>query len=143
MLSARPELAARLASVAQTLSARPAGPGGLVVFPEGEILNELSGLPNPIRHKLYIPGYLTEANEARVLEELERAPPAAVVIVYRPTSEYGPGLFGVDYGRNLMAWVESHYAWEDSSDRERVVSRVGSWVRVAFRRRERQAGPSR
>jgi hypothetical protein len=97
-------------------------------------LNALSGLPNPIRHKVYIPGYLTESNEKQVIAELERSPPGAIVIVYRPTSEYGPGLFGVDYGRDVMRWIERHYAWESGSDGDRVVSRVGSWLRVAFRR---------
>ncbi len=140
MLSARPELAARLAGTAQMLAARRPGPGGLVVFPEGEILNALSGLPNPIRHKLYIPGYLTESNEAQVVAELERSPPAAIVVVYRPTSEYGPGLFGVDYGRDVMGWIERHYAWDEGDGRDRVVSRVGSWLRVAFRRPGAGAG---
>jgi hypothetical protein len=134
MLSARPELAARFEEVARRLAATRSEGDGLVVFPEGEILNALAGMPNPIRHKLYIPGYLTEANEARVIAELEASPPAAIVVVYRPTSEYGPGLFGDDYGRRIMAWIDRHYTWEDGGGRDRVVSRVGSWLRVARRR---------
>ena len=43
--------------------------------------------PNPIRHMLYLPGYLTADNEPAVLAELVRAPPAAVVLWRRPVSE--------------------------------------------------------
>jgi hypothetical protein len=86
-----------------------AGRGGLVVFPEGELLNFLSGQSNPIRHKLYLPGYLTEENEGEILRELDRARPAAVVLWRRPTSEYRRGLFGADYGRRIRAWIDANY----------------------------------
>jgi len=82
---------------------------GLVAFPEGEILNLLSGRKNPIRHKLYLPGYLTDANEGAVLAELEAAPPAAIVIWNRPTSEYDRAAFGEDYGRRIRDWIRSNY----------------------------------
>ncbi len=140
MISSRAELAARLADVAGRIAALPE-PGGLVVFPEGEILNALTGRANPIRHKLYIPGYLTEANEAEIIAELERAPPAAIVIVYRPTSEYGPGLFGVDYGRALMAWIEARYALEAPDTKYRFVYNVGSWLRVGIRKPDASPAP--
>ncbi len=133
MITARPELAARLSEVVRQLGTQ-AEAGGLVVFPEGEILNALTGRPNPIRHKLYIPGYLTDSNEAEVIAELERSPPPAIVIVYRPTSEYGPGLFGVDYGRALMKWIEERYALDAPDTRYRFVYNVGSWLRVGIRR---------
>jgi len=89
---------------------RETGPReGLVVFPEGEIVNYLAGRPNPIRHKLYLPGYLTEENEGRILEELEEARPGAVVILNRPTPEYGRRLFGENYGRRLRRWIDDNY----------------------------------
>jgi len=92
---------------------RPAAEGdGVVVFPEGEILNFLSGRPNPIRHQLYLPGYLTAANEPAVLAELRAHPPAAVVLWRRPVSEYDRALFGEDYGTSIRAWVEAGYDLE-------------------------------
>ncbi len=109
MLSARAAVAGEIAVLAQTIR-RVTAPGeGLVAFPEGEILNLLSGRRNPIRHKLYLPGYLTAENEGQILAELSQARPAAVVIWQRPTSEYGRGFFGVDYGRSLRRWIDLHY----------------------------------
>ena len=72
---ARPELARRDRGRRRGDPARDARRRGLVVFPEGEVLNFLSGRPNPLRQKLYLPGYLTEANESAVIAELERARP--------------------------------------------------------------------
>ncbi|HYK40841.1 MAG TPA: hypothetical protein VE007_00535, partial [Thermoanaerobaculia bacterium] len=83
---------------------------GLVVFPEGEILNFLTSRPNPIRHKLYLPGYLTAANEEEILAELRRARPAAVVLWPRPLGEYSRGEFGTDYGRRIRDWIAREYA---------------------------------
>jgi hypothetical protein len=48
------------------------------------------------------------------------------VILYRPTSEYGPGRFGDDYGRRLLGYLEAHYDLRNSEDADRVQSRVGS-----------------
>jgi predicted amidohydrolase len=82
---------------------------GLVVFPEGEVLNFLSGRRNPLRHKLYIRGYLTEENEGEVLEGLREARPAAIVIGRRRTSEYGASRFGSDYAVRIGAWIAGNY----------------------------------
>ena len=62
-LSARAELARDIEGLAAAIrsSSRPAD--GLVVFPEGEVLNFLSARRNPIRHKLYLPGYVDDRNE--------------------------------------------------------------------------------
>ena len=107
MLSARPELARRIEDVAAAVR-RDAPPGaGLAVFPEGEILNFLSGRPNPLRQKLYLPGYLNDASEPAVIAELERKRPA-IVRWLRPTGEYARGLFGSDYGRGVAQWIDAN-----------------------------------
>jgi hypothetical protein len=109
MLSARPELARELATVAAALQETTLPEGHLVVFPEGEVLNFLSRRPNPIRHKLYIPGYLTDENEGEVLAELRRASPDAVVLWGRPSGEYGRATFGGDYGSTIWRWIQEIY----------------------------------
>ncbi len=110
LLSARPQLAREIAQLAEAIQKDVAEREGLVVFPEGEIVNFVSGRRNPIRHKLYIPGYLTIGNEEDVLRELSEARPGAVVIWRRPTSEYGRGFFGEDYARRIRAWIGEEYA---------------------------------
>ncbi|HKD20128.1 MAG TPA: hypothetical protein VKG23_19925 [Thermoanaerobaculia bacterium] len=109
MLSARPEVAREIEELGVLLHARTAEGEGVAVFPEGEVLNFLSGRPNPIRHQLYLPGYLSADDEAQVLAELRARPPAAVVFWRRPVSEYDRALFGEDYGRQIRSWIEEKY----------------------------------
>ena len=112
LLSASPETARELEQLGSAIRAGTSEGDGLVVFPEGELLNFLSSRPNPIRHMLYLPGYLTAANEPAVLAELVRARPAAVVLWRRPVSEYDRGLFGADYGQSIRKWIEENYRLE-------------------------------
>jgi hypothetical protein len=109
MLSARPELAREIEQLGGAVRAGTRDGDGLVAFPEGEVLNLLSGRRNPIRHRLYLPGYLTDANEPAVLAELAAARPAAIVIWKRPTSEYDRSLFGEVYGRRIREWIRANY----------------------------------
>jgi hypothetical protein len=109
MLTARPELAREIEELGGAIRARTGDGDGLAVFPEGEVLNFLSTRRNPIRHRLYLPGYLSADNEAAVLAELEAASPAAVVLWQRPVSEYDRAMFGEDYGRDVRAWIDAHY----------------------------------
>ncbi len=53
--------------------------------------------------------------EAEKLAALQAAPPDAVLLIHKDTSEYGLPLFGRDYGRALFAWVQSRYheVWVD------------------------------
>jgi hypothetical protein len=109
MLSGSPETLDRLSTAARTIrnSSRPGE--GLVVFPEGEVLNFLADRRNPIRHKLYIPGYVTAENEAEILGELERAKPGMVILWPRLAGEYGRGFFGDGYGAPVLAWIRREY----------------------------------
>jgi hypothetical protein len=108
-LTARPELAGEIEDLGAAIRASSREEEGLVVFPEGEVLNYLSGRRNPIRHKLYLPGYLNAGNEREILTELENAAPAAVVVWRRALGEYGAGSFGDDYGREIRRWIGRNY----------------------------------
>ncbi len=109
MLSARSETVRTLSLLSEAIRRRTGPADGLVVFPEGEVLNYLSGRRNPLRHKLYIPGYVSSDNEAAVLAELEKFRPAALVILNRATPEYGKRFFGEDYARTIAAFIREHY----------------------------------
>ncbi|MGH9366586.1 MAG: hypothetical protein ACRD3M_02790 [Thermoanaerobaculia bacterium] len=138
MLAGRPEVSREIEALALAIRRGSARGNGLVVFPEGELLNFLSGQRNPIRHKLYLPGYLTDENEGEILRELESARPTAVVLWRRPTSEYGRGLFGVDYGRRIRAWIEENYTLTPFRAPQ-TPARVNPSFLLGFPRRERQA----
>ncbi|MFN2385264.1 MAG: ArnT family glycosyltransferase [Thermoanaerobaculia bacterium] len=108
LVSAPAAVARELTEVAGAVRRSTGRGDGCVVFPEGMIVNYLSGRPNPIRHKLFLPGYVTRGNEPGIVEELERTRPAAVVVLNRPAGEYGRGFFGTDYGLRIYGWIVSH-----------------------------------
>jgi hypothetical protein len=109
MLTASPGVAAQIAALAALVSSGSSPGEGLVSFPEGEVVNYVSGRVNPIRHKLYIPGYLTDENEDEIVGELERARPRFALIWIRPTGEYGRSFFGQDYGAKIRRFLEANY----------------------------------
>jgi hypothetical protein len=108
MISARPEVAREIGEVATMIRGRTSPSDALVVFPEGELLNYLSGRRNPLRNKLYIRGYLNEDNEDEILRELSKARPGAIVIGRRRTGEYGASRFGRDYAVRIGRWIASN-----------------------------------
>ncbi len=109
MLSASTPTASEIAATAEAVRAAKPPAATLVVFPEGQILNFLADKPNPLRQKLYIPGYLQTSNEPQLLEDLRRKRPGAIVLWPRPTEEYGLAEFGIDYGREVFAWIRQNY----------------------------------
>jgi len=115
MLSALPGTARDLALVAAMVRAETDEKSGLVVIPEGAVLNFLAGRSNPMRHKISLPGYLNESNEEEFLRDLQRARPAAIVILKRPAGEYGRGLFGQGYGQATRGWIERNYVRRPAS----------------------------
>ncbi len=109
MLSASPTRAGEIADAVRAIRERARPADELVVLPEGQLFNALTGLPDPLRHELLIPGYLTGDNEPEVLAELERQLPRMILVWPRPTDEYGPARFGDDYGRRILEWIERNY----------------------------------
>src|SRR3954454_21278741 len=81
----------------------------IAVLPEGTALTFLSGRRNPLREEIITPGYLDDAAEGRAIQQLETASTALILIPNRPTREFGPAVFGRDYGRQLMRWIEANY----------------------------------
>jgi hypothetical protein len=81
----------------------------LVVFPEGVMLNYLARRVNPTPYVNFIPPELKIFGQAAVFDALQRASPDYVVIVQRPTKEYGPVRFGRDYAQDIYAWAAGHY----------------------------------
>ena len=109
MLSADIATARMLRLLSETIRERTREHDGLVVFPEGEVLNAVTGRANPLRHKLYLPGYLTDDNETEILSELQRAMPAAIAIIHRSNGMYGRAYFGINYGKRILAWIRENY----------------------------------
>jgi hypothetical protein len=109
MLSASRETVRGIEETAAAVHERARPGDGLVVLPEGQLVNALTRLPDPLRYQLLIPGYLTDDNEPEVLAELERTSPRFLLLWPRSTAEYGKPRFGEDYGRRILAWIEARY----------------------------------
>ncbi|MEE9614543.1 MAG: glycosyltransferase family 39 protein [Thermodesulfobacteriota bacterium] len=80
-----------------------------VALPEGVILNYLSRRPNPTGFVNFLPPDVIMFGEERMLAVFEEAPPDYVLLVSRPTPEYGYEFFGRDYGLKLYSWATDNY----------------------------------
>jgi hypothetical protein len=82
----------------------------LAVIPEGVMLNYLVRRAASTPHHSFMPPELIIYGEHRILDDFRRAPPDYIAVVHKDTTEYGFPFFGQDYGRDLYAWVMSHYS---------------------------------
>ena len=80
-----------------------------VVLPEGVMLNYLARVPAPAKYINYMPPELLMFGEDEMVADLRAAPPAAIVLLHKNTSEYGCPWFGRDYGRLFQAWIDESY----------------------------------
>jgi hypothetical protein len=90
--------------------ARNTTPGDSIVsFPENGFFNFVTGLHNPLREDLFLPGVLDDAGENEVLASLDREKPKLVLLCNRATNEFGTEPFGKGYAIHLWAKVEERY----------------------------------
>jgi hypothetical protein len=86
-------------------------PGDAVaVLPEGTSLDFLSDRRNPLREEIATPGLLDGRFEVDAVARLGQSRAPLVLIVNRPTGEFGPVAFGRDYAVALMRWIETNYS---------------------------------
>jgi len=84
----------------------------LVVLPEAGALSFLLGVRSPLRFEHVLPGCVDDRVDRDLADGLDRARPARVVVVSRPTSEFGRSAFGRDYGTRIAARLARDYAVE-------------------------------
>ena len=91
--------------------ARTTGPDdAIAVMPEGTSIDFLSARRNPLREEIVTPGYLDAQQEERAIRQLRDAGTALILIPNRPTTEFGPAVFGRDYAQRVMRWIEANYS---------------------------------
>jgi hypothetical protein len=81
----------------------------IAIFPEGSDLAFLTERRMPLRHQIFIPGLMSAADEARVIELLRELPIRYVLIVNRPMREFGAEAFGRDFYTRLGAAIKEEY----------------------------------
>jgi len=89
---------------------RVTAPGDAVaVLPEGTAIDFLSGRRNSLREEIITPGYLDARGEERAIRQLRDAGTTLILVPNRPTIEFGPAVFGRDYCRRVMEFIEANY----------------------------------
>lgn len=85
--------------------------GTLAVLPEGTMINYLSRRVNPTPCLDWSPNVLVALGQAGMTAAFEKNPPDYICLVTRDTSEFGVGPFGhsMNYGLELMQWIEENY----------------------------------
>ena len=84
----------------------------LAVLPEAGALGFLLGVRSPLRFEHVIPGCVDARVDSDLARDLDSERPRWVVLVSRPTPEYGPAAFGSDYGREIAVRLARDYAVE-------------------------------
>lgn len=79
------------------------------VFPEGLMFNYLTQRESPSPYTAFIPPLLIEFGDS-ILESFRKEPPDFVLLVERPTIEYGLKYFGKDYGTEIFHWIKENYS---------------------------------
>jgi len=82
----------------------------LVVLPEGVMLNYLSRASNPTPYINFMPPEIIMFGEDRIVQALDGDPPDWIVFTDRRAPEYGYENLGVDYGVDILRWIEQNYA---------------------------------
>lgn len=81
----------------------------LAAFPEGAMLNFLSGRENPTPYYTFQEAELMLFGEERILAAFRSRPPDFVVLVHYDSSLFGLQFFGRDFGKTLYAWIQENY----------------------------------
>lgn len=101
-----------LAEVTREVAPLLGSDDSLLVLPEGIMLNYQLRRRTPTGILNFMPPELAMFEQREIIAALEKAPPAVVVLVKRPTDVYGYPFFGEGYGEELLAWVRANYERE-------------------------------
>jgi hypothetical protein len=81
----------------------------VAALPEGSSLNFLADRPAPLRYEILTPGFLTAAGEQHAIAQLTAKRVALILLLNRPTREFGCPAFGRDCYRILGGWIDANY----------------------------------
>ncbi|MEM8713200.1 MAG: glycosyltransferase family 39 protein [Planctomycetota bacterium] len=98
-----------MAEAAREIVRRTEPEDSVLVLPEGILLNYLTRRRTPTRLVNFMPPELVFFDEVEVVRALEENPPDLVVIVKRPTTDYGHEFFGRGYGETIFGWIKERY----------------------------------
>ena len=119
------------AAVAE-IEARTHADERVLVLPEGIMINYLARRRTPTPYLNFMPPEIVLYGEDAIVAALAQAPPDAIVLLHKDTSEYGFALFGSDYGKQIEAWIRPRYAVTWMDERGHPPLQAGSLYGVAL-----------
>lgn len=126
MLYATPEIGKGFGEALAFLDSAKRQSQRVAILPEDTSLYFFSGTSAPSRWYIVTPQVLPPGQAtADYIQELERADLRYILVSDRATPEFVLPIFGVDYGRQIAAWIEEHY---------RLAGQIGDYEPVAFPR---------
>lgn len=81
----------------------------VLVFPEGAMINFLSGRKSNDKYYQLIPNHIESIGEENIVKDLNKYPPEFVFIDNFPTPQYGKNFFCEDYGKKICSFVIKNY----------------------------------
>jgi hypothetical protein len=105
----KPALGRPLAEAIRFAEERTSPDDDLLVLPEGTSINFLAERRYPLREEIVHPGFLTGAEEAAAIHDLEARRVPLILLVNQLTPEFRDRVFGEDYNQNLRRWITEHY----------------------------------
>jgi len=83
----------------------------LTVFPEGESINYLARLRNPVPHAFFYAGATSGGRETEVVNDMSRTPPYWIVIISRDLTGYAIQRYGEKPGNGaeILDWIHQNY----------------------------------
>jgi hypothetical protein len=82
----------------------------VLVVPQGTSLNFLAARRSPFAEEILLPGFLEGEREMEAISRLDAARVPWVVVEHFPSGEFREEVFGRDYNRQLMGWIEANYS---------------------------------
>lgn len=81
----------------------------VAIFPEGVGINFFSGRSTPLRYYTFLPPDVKTIGETRMIAEIKFSKLDYAVLVSRDTTEYGYPVFGIDYAKDILAYILQNY----------------------------------
>lgn len=125
--------AAAVAATLSFLAGHAQRSDSLASLPESGFFNFVSGLRNPLRETLILPGVLDAAGERTVMARLDRERPPFLLLCHRPTAEFGTGPFGKGYAVDL--WMEIGERYREVTPAVLPLRRRADWFLRIYERK--------
>lgn len=81
----------------------------VIVIPHAGAISFFSQRTDPLRYYDVSPPTVAMKGEKALIVEFSSSGADYIVLIHRPTPEFGPTSFGVDYARDLNSWIINNY----------------------------------